>query len=97
MRSNHWEYLALVLLALGLALMVSGTIIYICYEQYPQRKTQYNGIQIPLIIAGACFTVLGILVFRRYRAKKKAEAMESAPLPPPPPPPPLLGTLLESV
>jgi Ni/Fe-hydrogenase subunit HybB-like protein len=87
-RSNHWEYLAFVLLALGLALMVSGTIIYIYYEQYPQRKMQYSGVQIPLIIAGACFTVLGILAFRRYRAKKKNEAMEGAPLPPPPPPPP---------
>ena len=87
MHSNHWEYLAFVLLALGLALMVSGTIIYIYYGQYPQRKTQYSGIQIPLIIAGACFTVLGILAFRRSRAKKKAEAMESAPLPPTPPPP----------
>lgn len=88
MRSNHWEYLALVLLALGLALMISGTIIYVNYQQYPQRKTQYSGIQIPLIIAGACFTVLGVLAFRMSRTKKKAEAMESAPLPPPPPSPP---------
>jgi uncharacterized membrane protein len=87
-RSNHWEYLAFVLLALGLALMVSGTIIYIYYEQYSQRKMQYSGVQIPLIIAGACFTVLGIFTFSRFRAKKKTEAMESAPPPPPPPPPP---------
>ena len=94
MRSNHWEYLAFVLLALGIALVISGSIIYVSYQQYPQRKTQYSGIQIPLIIAGACFTVLGILVFRRSRAKKKAEAMESAPPPPPPPP---LQTLLENL
>jgi multisubunit Na+/H+ antiporter MnhG subunit len=89
-RSNHWEYLALVLLALGLALIISGSIIYVSYQQYPQRKLQYSGIQIPLIIVGACFTVLGILALLRTRAKKKAEAMESASLPPPPPPPPLL-------
>jgi hypothetical protein len=86
-RSNHWEYLAFVLLALGLALMISGAIIYVSYQQYAQRKTQYSGIEIPLLIAGACFTVLGVLAFRMCRAKKKAEAMESTPLPPPPPPP----------
>ena len=97
MRSNHWEYLAFVLLALGLALTVSGSIIYVHYQQYPQRKTQYSGIQIPLIIVGACFTVLGILTFRRFRAKKKTEAIEGEPLPPPPPPPPPLRTLLKSV
>ena len=88
MRSNHWEYLAFVLLALGLALIISAVIIYVSYQQYPQRKLQYSGIQIPLIIVGACFTVLGIFTFSRFRAKKKAEAMESAPPPPPPPPPP---------
>jgi len=87
-RSNHWEYLAFVLLALGMALTISGAIIYVHYQQYPQRKLQYSGIQIPLILAGACFAVLGLLAFRRTRAKKKAEAMESEPLPPPPPPPP---------
>ena len=64
MRSNHWEYIAFVLLALGLALVISGSIIYVTYQQYPQRKTQYNGIQIPLIIAGVCFIVLGVLAFR---------------------------------
>jgi hypothetical protein len=89
-RSNHWEYLAFVLLALGLALIVSGTIIAINYQLYAPRKTQYNGIQIPLIIVGTCFTAMGIVAFYRFRAKKKAEAMESAPPPlPPPPPPPL--------
>jgi uncharacterized membrane protein len=96
-RSNHWEYLALVLLALGLALIISGSIIYVHYQQYPQRKLQYSGVQVPLIIVGTCFTVLGILAFRKSRAKKKAEAMEGEPLPPPPPPPPPLRTLLESV
>jgi hypothetical protein len=88
-RSNHWEYLAFVLLALGLALIISGSIIYVSYQQYPQRKLQYSGLPIPLIIVGTCFTVIGILTFHRFRAKKKAEAMEGAPLPPPPPPPPL--------
>jgi ABC-type antimicrobial peptide transport system permease subunit len=96
-RSNHWEYLAFVLLALGLALMIPGSIIYFSYQQYPQRKLQYNGIQIPLIIVGACFMVLGILAFRRYRAKKKAEAMEGEFLPPPPPPPPPIQTLFKSL
>jgi multisubunit Na+/H+ antiporter MnhG subunit len=88
MRSNHWEYLALVMLALGLALIISGSIIYVNYQQYPQRKTQYSGIQIPLIIAGACFAVLGVLAFSRFRAKKRVEAMQGELLPPPPPSPP---------
>jgi len=87
-RSNHWEYLALVLLALGLALIISGSIIYVHYQQNPQRKLEYSGIQIPLIIVGACFTGLGLFAFHRSSAKKKAEATESALLPPPPPPPP---------
>jgi hypothetical protein len=33
--------------------------------------------------------ILGLLAFRRSRAKKKVEAMEGELLPPPPPPPPL--------
>jgi uncharacterized membrane protein len=86
-RSNHWEYLAFVLLALGIALILSGSIIYVSYQQYPQTKMQYSGVQVPLIVAGTCFTVLSVLAFRRYSAKKKAEAMETAQLPPPPPPP----------
>ncbi len=87
MRSNHWEYLAFVLLALGLALTLSGSIIYANYQQFSQRKLQYSGIQVPLITVGACFMVLGILAFYKFEIKKKAEAMESPPPPPPPPPP----------
>jgi uncharacterized membrane protein len=89
MRSNHWEYLAFILFALGLALTISGSIIYVYYQQYPQRKPQYSGIQIPLLIVGVCLIILGLLAFRRSRAKKKVEAMEGELLPPPPPPPPL--------
>jgi uncharacterized membrane protein len=82
-----------VLFALGLALTVSGSIIYVYYQQYPQRKLQYSGIQIPLVIVGICLIVLELLAFRRSRAKKRAEAIEGELLPPPPslppPPPPL--------
>jgi len=84
MRSNNWEYLRFILLALGMALIISGSIIYVSYQQYPQGKMQYSGVQIPFIIAGVCLSVLSLFAFRRYRAKKKAEAMESAPPPPPP-------------
>jgi hypothetical protein len=59
MRSNHWEYLALMLLALGLALTISGSIIYVYHQQNPQRKIQYSGIQVPLVVAGACLMALG--------------------------------------
>ena len=84
MRSNHWDYLGFILLALGLAFIISGSIIYVSYQQYPQKKMQYSGVQVPLIMTGFCFSVLSIFAFRKYRAKKKAEAMESTLLPPPP-------------
>lgn len=87
MRSNHWEYLAFVLFALGLALTISGLIIYVHYQQYPQRKPQYSGIQIPLLIVGICLIVLGLPALHKSRTKKRAE--ELPPPPPPPPPPPL--------
>ena len=88
MRSNHWEYLAFVLFALGLALTISGSIIYLQYQQNPQTNPQYSGYPAPLVIAGICITALGILAFRRVKTKKETEAAESEELLPPPPPPP---------
>jgi hypothetical protein len=88
-RSNHWEYLAFVLFALGLALTISGSIIYVQYQQNPRTNPQYSGYPAPLVIAGICITTLGILAFRRVRTKKMTEAAESEHLPVPPPPPPL--------
>jgi hypothetical protein len=88
-RSNHWEYLAFVLFALGLALTISGSIIYVQYQQNPRTNPQYSGYPAPLVIAGICITALGILAFRRVRTKKMTEAVESEHLPEPPPPPPL--------
>ena len=88
MRSNHWEYLAFVLFALGLALTVSGAIIYVQYQQHPQTNPQYSGYPTPLLIAGICITALCIPAFRKVRTKKMTEAAKSEHLLPPPPPPP---------
>lgn len=88
MRSNHWEYLSLMLIALGLALTISGSIIYVYYQQHPQTNPQYSGYLVPLLMTGVCITTLGIPAFHRSRTKKKAEALEVELLPPPPPPVP---------
>jgi len=87
-RSNHWEYLAFVLFALGLALTISGSIIYVQYQQNPRTNPQYSGYPVPLVIAGICITASSIPAFRRVKTKKKTEAAESEHLPPPPLPPP---------
>lgn len=87
MRSNHWEYLALVLFALGLALTISGSIIYVYYQQHPQTNPQYSEYPIPSLATGVCITALGIPAFHRSRTKKRAEALENELLPPPPPAP----------
>jgi hypothetical protein len=87
-RSNQWEYIAFVLFAVGLALTISSTIIYVQYQQHPQTNPQYSGYPTPLLITGICITALGILAFRRVKTKKMSETAEIKHLPPPPPPPP---------
>jgi len=90
MRSNHWEYLALLLFALGIALTVSALIIHLYYQQHPAPNPQYGTYPIPLLIAGICITALGVPAYHRSRAKKRTETKEDELLPPPPtlPPPP---------
>ena len=76
MRSNHWEYLSFMLTALGLALTISGSIIYVYYQQHPQTNPQYSGYLVPLLVTGVCITTLGFPAFHRSRTKKRAEALE---------------------
>jgi hypothetical protein len=84
MRSNHWEYLAIVLFGLGIALAVSGSIIHFYYQQHTGTNPQYGSYPIPLLVAGICITALGLPALFRSKAKRKVESE----LPPPPPPPP---------
>jgi hypothetical protein len=91
MRSNHWEYLATVLFGLGIALAVSGSIIYYYYQQHPGTNPKYASYPILLIITGICITALGLPALFRAKAKRKVENEQLPPPPPPPfPPPPSL-------
>jgi len=76
------------LIALGLALTISDSIICVYYQQHPQTNPQYIGYLVPLLVTGICITTLGIPAFHRSRMKKRAEALERELLPPPPPPVP---------
>jgi hypothetical protein len=89
MRSNHLEYIALMLFALGIALTISASIIHLHYQEHP--NPQYTPYPIPLLIVGTCITALGIPSYHRFRTnKKKEETKNELPPPPPslPPPPP---------
>lgn len=86
MRSNHWEYIALVLFGLGIALTVSGLIIHLYYQEH--ANPQYTSYPIPLLIVGTCITALAILAYYKCRTNKRREETHNELLPPPPAPPP---------
>jgi uncharacterized membrane protein YfcA len=86
MQSSHWEYLAYVLVGVGIALAVCGSVTFIYFREHYARHIEYSSYSIPLLISGTFILALGIVAFFRHRQKKRDE---SIPPPPPPPPPPL--------
>ncbi len=85
MRSPHWEYLGLVLVGIGAALVISGAVALFYFQFRPDASPQYHSYPLPLLITGAFLTAIGAVALIQARAKKHKEDVENA-LPPPPPP-----------
>jgi cbb3-type cytochrome oxidase subunit 3 len=88
MRSNHWEYLAHVLSAIGTALIITGLTAYFFFQQNRGSNPQYSSYSIPLLLVGALVLIAGIVAALQSRKKHESERYDVAPPPPPPLPPP---------
>jgi len=88
MHSSDWQYLGYVLVGMGGALSISGSIAIFYLQKNPWTSHQYSSYPIPLLLIGVCIIVLGIVAFLRFKQKRKVETKEGEKLPPPPLPPP---------
>ena len=88
MRHSHWEYLGFVLVGIGAALAITGTVTWFYFQQYRDTNPQYHSYPLPLLITGPCLVIAGIAALIRARMKKQKESFGgTVPIPPPPPPP----------
>jgi len=90
MRSQDWQYLAYVLVGVGVTLSICGTVLLVYIQKHSLRNEQYGSYPVPLMLAGAFFIAMTALAFRTYKKRKREELGYDFPplLPPPPPPPP---------
>jgi len=88
MRSSDWQYLGYVLVAVGSALALSGSVALHYFQQGLLSGTRYGASFAPILLVGIAIAVLGIVAFVRARLKRKYELPPPPPLPPPPLPPP---------
>lgn len=87
-RSAHWEYLGFVLVGVGVAFCISGSIALFYLQQHPSIHPQYAPYPVPLLIAGSCIIFPGAAALIYSRMKKTRESSEDMIPPPPPPLPP---------